>query len=46
MRNLIGLAGLVILAMSAGIALFNLKYGLCMGFGILGLGMFIDAVKK
>jgi hypothetical protein len=46
MTKIIGLIGLSLSCMAAGIYFEGLKDGICIGIFVLGLGLFADAIKK
>jgi hypothetical protein len=46
MRMLLGLIGICLVAFAAGTYFEGLKTGICLSLCSLGVGLFIDAVRK
>jgi len=46
MKTIVGMVGITLIGIGAGIIVFGTKTGLCIGIALLGLGLVIDAIRK
>ena len=46
MRKIVGLIGLCLIGGSVGIYFDSIQTGICLLFIILGIGLFVDSLKK